>query len=178
MKPEQLEQTSRSCTDATAQDHDLKPMDEVTIGHGFDGLNRVVKLGSIITQFEAGDGGPNGFSSRIVGVSATVLKILAIIALCPSCGNIVLVSQCSITCQSTIILIPSESHMTPLRSDVRRSKSREEVEREFNIKRLVPFVLLKMPPMGKLLHLSRKLSWNCFVRKFEKPRCRHLCSGC
>ena len=36
-------------------------MDEVTIGHGFDGLNRVLKLGSIITQFEAGDGGPDAF---------------------------------------------------------------------------------------------------------------------
>lgn len=37
-----------------AQDHGLQPMDEVTIGDGLDGLNRVIKLGSIHTQFEAG----------------------------------------------------------------------------------------------------------------------------
>lgn len=35
------------------QDHGLQPMDEVTIGDGLDGLNRVIKLGSIHTQFEA-----------------------------------------------------------------------------------------------------------------------------
>ena len=36
------------------QDHGLQPMDEVIIGsNGLDGLNRVVKLGSIHTQFEA-----------------------------------------------------------------------------------------------------------------------------
>ena len=34
-------------------------MDEITVGDGFDGLNRVVKLGAIITQFEAGVGRPD-----------------------------------------------------------------------------------------------------------------------
>ena len=36
-------------------------MDEITVGDDFDGLNRVVKLGSIITQFEAGVGAAGFF---------------------------------------------------------------------------------------------------------------------